>query len=177
MEKLKKYLSTFSFAAWSLFVFFTSISPKDFQDRTNGWISLPFINSLPTSAIAFASNPIVIAVTFFILGMIAHHYYQEIRIPNDESYCRNLAYDMISLKNEILDYDKNADDLEFSAKLDVIRTKATKLGLNFPTIANGFEKSDSLIPYLTVIPKHLREGHIKEARKLSKLFSERPIQR
>lgn len=176
MRRVIKYLYPVIATICSVMVFFASNSPNEIQERTHGWLSLPFINSLPASAISFASNPIVIAATFFMLGIGAYHYYLTVIFPDKERYCRNLAYDMVALKNDILDYDANDDDLEFSAKWDVIKTKATKLGLALPTIANGFKKSGSLVPYLTVISKHLREGHIKEARKRSKLFSQRPIQ-
>jgi len=177
MKKIGGWLLLIGGGLWAFLTFLASNSPADVQQRASGWLSLPIIRALPDKLIAFASEPAIFALTFFVFGALGG--WRTTKWWNGREqlpWWDMLGVEMSLLAYQIEDFNGTPDLNRLSADIDVVSIKAAKHGLPFPKMSAGFATVQSLLPYLTRVSAHLKAGHVDHARSAAQQLSAKPIQ-
>ena len=176
MKRLGVWLIWMAGALWALVAFLASNSPTDVQQRADGWLELPIIRELPDKLVAFAGNPVVFAVTFFSLGVLAGWRLTKWWSGRDTlPWWQNFGEELSLLAYQIEQSRWTTDLTGLNADIDVIRVKAAKHRFPFPKFSDGFNTVQSLLPYLVHVSAHLKAGHVDHARTAAEKLS-RPAQ-
>ncbi len=161
---------------WSIFVFVASNGPDEVRTRTNDWLSLPFMDQLPTLVLNFIRSPLVLAISFMGLGIaIGIKFANRARVVPINKWWLSLGNEMAWLANEIDGIDWRGNEHEVSAKINVVSAKAKKNGLDFPSPATGFTSFKSLLPYLHQVSAFLEANEIEHARRMASKLSAKPL--
>src|SRR5687768_11227620 len=139
MKRLGRWTLWIGAIVWGLFVFLASNSPEEVQSRTSGWLASSLAKALPTAFISFAASPVVLAVTFLIIGLfVGWRIHKRWSQPKRDDW-HDLGVGLSLLGHEI-DNSRWGDDLhQLNANLNLMAIKVTKRGLPFPKKANGFK--------------------------------------
>ena len=152
-------------AAWALLTFFASNSPADVEQRTSGWLALPILREIPDNLVIFVASPIVFALTFFSIGALAGWHLKFWMSGRTASHWADtLGADMSSLACDIRDFSSFSDVHRLNADIDVVRVKLERHGFQFPKMSDGFNSTQSLLPYLTRVSAHLKAGNVDHAK-------------
>ena len=176
MKKVVKWV-TYAFGVfWAMATFLASNSPSDIQDRTDGWLTLPFFRNLPDIAATLAGNSIVFAITFLFAGVVvgwnANSWWSN--RGSRSNWWSDLGTEMSLLNYSIADCGPYTDMHRLNAEIDVIRVKAETRGLEFPKFRDGFTNVGDLQPYLARVAAHLKAGNVAIARDAASQLATKP---
>jgi hypothetical protein len=174
MKKLGVWALSIGAVLWGLFVFLASNSPEDVQSRTSGWLASPLVKALPEAIVDFAASPVVLAITFLILGFgmgwRARKWWARPR--RDEWHDLGVG---LSLLGHEIDNARWSDDLhQLNADINLMAIKVTRKGLPFPKMADGFKTVQSFLPYVRQVSTFLQAGEVAHAREAARQLSAKP---
>lgn len=162
-------------ALWSVFGFIASNSPSDVSAAIAGWTALLWLQPAITGIASIALNPLVYVASVFIIGGIAGwqlNNFNSNRQAGD--WWENLGVSMSMLAFEIDEVSYRTDIHRLNGEIDVVRLKAKKHDVAFPSINDGFNNVQHLLPYLGRVSALLKAGNVKEAKQLASSMSKSP---
>ena len=175
MKKVGVWALWIGAVIWGLFVFLAGNSPEDVQSRTSGWLASPLVKAVPKAIVEFAASPVVLALTFLLIGIYLGW---RLRKGWGQSSKRDEWHDLgvgLSLLGHEIDNARWGNDLhQLNADINLMAIKATRKGLPFPKMIDGFTTVQSFLPYLRQVSTLLQAGEVEHAQQVARQLSAKP---
>lgn len=147
----------------AIFSFAASNSPDEVATRTTGWLALPIIRDIPSAVVSFAAHPIVLAASFFGVGVWAGLWIAKFAIRTSKADpMRSLGGEMSDMAFRVEAMSAFSHEPSVIGDLDALMTKIRAAGFAAPT--GRMLSRDRMALYLHSVSAFLRSGQVADAR-------------